>query len=68
MTPDQARQLDAVLEAAEHWLMEIIWKAGGGRGRDPVEARNQLIAEIDELLSAMELDEDHNGLGRGGRP
>ena len=67
MTKDQARQLDAVLFAAETWLIQIAWeRANEG---DPVSrgiARSALVDEIDELMSAIELDE-HGGLGRGGR-
>lgn len=67
MTPDQGKEMERVLEAIEEWLMEIIRSAAGaGNVEVQREAREQVVIAVDELMSSLEMDEPHGGLGRGG--
>jgi hypothetical protein len=65
MTPDQASEFERVLEAIEEWMMAMMGKA---RADELKHCREELVIAVDDLMSALELDEDeHGGLGRGGR-
>jgi hypothetical protein len=59
MTPEQAEILSAALEAFEEWLIIVVWRANDKEARQ--EARQELIDAVDELVSALELDERRGG-------
>lgn len=64
MTPDQDKEFNRVLEAIEDWLLVLL----AGNLDERKEAREDLIVAIDELMSALETDEElHSRLGLRGR-